>query len=188
LQHLVLMVRLVGILMLVGGCVADVGDPAPPSNPIPPGGGQQGQGSDEDNGESGSQSEVSATDYLTEIAMIQCEQAFSCRATYPNDAAAFEASWKTSVAACVANLQIAWGSNQIETEIAKGRIDFDGTAAVSCLGGVAFGSCDTHWTSGIQWAPSCYSVMNGNVQVGGNCDSLYSCTSYNCDLVEQRCI
>ncbi len=180
------MKRLVGIVMLVGACVADVGDPTPPSNPIPPG---QGAGSGEEEDEqSGSQTEITATAYLTEIAMIQCEQAFSCRATYPNDAATFDASYKTSIQACVANLQEAWGSNRIEMEIAKGRIVFDGTAAVSCLGGVAFGSCDTHWTSGIQWAPSCYSVMNGNVQVGGNCESLYSCASYNCDVAEQRCI
>ena len=179
--------RLVGILVLVGGCVADVGDPTPPSNPIPPGG-NQGEGSGSGEGDSGSQTEINATEYLTEIAMIQCEQAFGCRATYPNDAATFEASWKTSVETCVANLQIAWRSNAIEGEIAKGRIDFDGTAAVSCLGGVAFGSCDTHWTSGIQWAQSCYSVLKGGVQLGGSCDSLYSCESYNCDLVEHKCI
>jgi len=175
--------RLVGIVVLVAGCVPDVGnDPVPPPNPIPPG--AEGEGS----GDPSSQTQVTATGYLTQIAMIQCEQAFSCRATYPSDGVTFQDTWSTSVAACVAMLQAAWGTNLIESEIAKGRIEFDGTAAIDCLAGVAFGSCDTQWTSGIQWADSCYDVMNGNVTVGGSCDSVYACSSYNCDAVQHQCI
>lgn len=179
------MTRLVGLLLLTG-CVADVvGVELPPPNPIPPSG-AQGSGA-EDTGPT-SQTQITATDYLARIATIHCSQAFDCRSTYPNDAATFEATWKTSVAECVTNLQTAWGSGVLESEIAKGRIDYDGTAAVDCLGGVAFASCDTHWTDGIQWAQSCYSVMVGNVAAGGNCESLYSCQSFSCDATTRSCL
>lgn len=171
-----------GLLVLVG-CVADVpGGKLPPPNPIPP--------SDpaEDEEPAGSQTQVTATGYLTEIATIHCEQAFGCRATYPNDAATFEASWTTSAPECVAMLHEAWATGSIESEIAKGRIDFDGMAAVDCLGGIAFPACDMYWTTGIQWAESCYSVMTGNVAIGDSCDSRYACESYDCDLTTRRCI
>ena len=175
----------VAVLVLVSACVADVGtDHVPPQNPIPPSGEDLGSGS----GAGGSQTELTATGYLTEIAMIYCDQAFACRATYPFDSATVEASWAGSVSACVARLQTGWGSDQIELEIAKGRIDFDGTAAVDCLGGVAFGACDKQWTDGIQWAESCYHVMNGNVQPGGSCDSVYACASGTCDLTQHVCM
>lgn len=174
----------VAILVLATACVADVGnDPVPPNNPTPPGSGS-GSGS----GAGGSQTELTATAYLTAIAMIYCDQAFTCRATYPYDAATFQASWTDAVDTCVASLQAAWGGSQIELEIAKGRIDFDGTAALDCLAGVAFGSCDKQWTDGIQWADSCYHVMNGNVQPGGSCDSVYACASGTCDVAQHVCM
>jgi hypothetical protein len=177
--------RLVAV-MLLAGCVADVsGIELPPPNPIPPAGSE---GEDAEEEGPGSQTQVTATGYLTQIAMIHCEQAFSCRSTYPNDAATFEATWKTSVTECVTNLQVAWGAGVLETEMAKGRIQYDGTAAVDCLGGVAFAACDTHWTDGIQWAQSCYSVMVGNVPTGGNCESLYSCQSFSCDTTAHVCL
>lgn len=181
------MKRFVGILVLVG-CVGEAPpEQAPPANPAPPGGGDVRE-TGEDDDDPGMQTAVNATGYLTQIATIHCQQAFNCRATYPNDAATFDATWTTSVASCVAMLQDAWAVGTIETEIAKGRIDFDGTAAVDCLAGVAFGACDTHWTDGIQWAESCYSVMVGNVPTGGSCDSLYACQSYECDETTRTCL
>lgn len=174
-------------LLVLSGCVADVaGGHVGPPMPAPAGE-RQGQEEPQDE-ESSSQNTVTASGYLEQIAMIQCAEAFTCRSTYPGEAAGFEAVWKASVPACVANLIVAWNANAIETEIAKGRINFDGTAAVSCLSGVAFGTCDAHWTEGIQWAQACYSVMVGRVPVGEGCESVYACTSYNCDTVEHRCI
>jgi hypothetical protein len=168
-----------------------VGDPAPPTpgplGPAPTGGtgdGTAGNGG----GSAGGQSAVNATGYLEKIAQIQCSEAFSCRSTYPGEAADFEATWSTSVDACVTSLQVAWGSNTIETEIAKGRIDFDGTAALNCLNAVTFSSCDTQWTEGIQWAESCYHVLVGTVPNGGNCESVYACSSFNCDMAQHTCI
>jgi hypothetical protein len=181
------MKRFAGLLVLVG-CVGEAPpEPAPPV-PAPAGGAREtGSGEGEDDGPD-MQTAVDATGYLTRIATIHCQQAFNCRATYPNDSATFDATWTTGLASCVSMLQQAWGVGTIETEIAKGRIDFDGTAAVDCLSGVAFGACDTHWTTGIQWAESCYSVMVGNVPSGGSCESLYACQSYECDATTRTCL
>ena len=174
-------------MLVLAGCVGEAPpDLPPPPNPTPPSG-ERGSGSG-GSGDPNNQSTVTATGYLTQIAMHHCQQAFDCRATYPNDAATFEATWTTSVSDCVAMLLDAWGGNTIEEEIAKGRIDYDGGAAVDCLAGIAFSACDMHWTNGIQWAESCYSVMVGNVETGGSCESLYACQSYSCDSATRRCL
>ena len=172
------------VVVFALGCAACVGEAPGDPNPVPAVGSGGGSGG---SGQSG-QTSVTATRYLEDIATLQCAEAFSCRSTYPGDAASFEAVWQTSVETCVSNLLVAWNANSIETEIAKGRIDFDGTAAVDCLNGVAFGSCDQHWTNGIQWVESCYHVMVGNVAAGGTCDSVYACESSTCDTAEHRCI
>jgi hypothetical protein len=178
------MKRLAGIVLLIG-CVGEAPpEPAPP-NPVPAGGSGD-RGSGETN--QGMQTAINATSYLTQIAMIQCQQAFNCRATYPSGSTSFDTAWSTSVSSCVGVLQSAWAVGTIESEIAKGRIEYDGAAAVDCLAGVGFDACDTHWNNGIQWAESCYSVMVGNVPSGGSCESLYSCESYVCDDVEHRCL
>lgn len=170
--------------MLAGGCtVADA--PAPAPGPLA--GGELNEPAD-DEPETGPQSTISPSGYLTSIAQIHCEQAFSCRATYPFDALSFETAWGTSVTECIADLVAGWDANAIEAEIAKGRAEFDGTAAVACLGGVAFAACTEHWDGGIQWADACYHVIVGNVPAGGTCDIDYACISSACDVLEHRCL
>ena len=182
--YLAAMRGIAGIVLLFG-CVGEA-PPEPPSPNPAPAGGTSASGSGQSNQDT--QTAINATDYLTQIAMIQCQQAFNCRATYPSGSSSFDAMWSTSVQTCVAMLQAEWGVNTLESEIAKGRIEFDGSAALDCLAGVAFDACDMHWTNGIEWAESCYSVMVGKVPTGGSCESLYSCESYVCDDVEHRCL
>jgi hypothetical protein len=136
---------------------------------------------------SGEQTTMTLSKYFDEIAQIHCEQAFSCRTSYPTDRGAFEDTWGASVTDCEADLIAAWNPAQVETEIAKGRITYDGTAAVSCLEGVAFSACPDYWNRGIEWAESCYHVVVGTVQVGGACENNYSCTTYNCDPLALTC-
>jgi hypothetical protein len=163
---------------MAGGCVADVAG----SSLIAPEEEQDGARSND------GQSSITPTRYLEEIAKIQCEQAYGCRETYPFDDTSFERIWSTSVTACTTTLLDGWNTSSIEIEIAKGQIEFDGTAAVACLGGVAFGSCSEHWQRGIQWAEACYHVLVGNVPAGGTCESSYACLSYQCDLATRRCL
>jgi hypothetical protein len=167
-----------GPLAFASGCVADVVG----SSRTAPEQEEDGAGSND------SQSSITPTRYLEEIAKIQCEQAYSCRDTYPFDDASFQRIWNTSVAACTTSVLASWNTGSIETEIAKGQIEFDGTAAVACLSGVAFGSCTEHWQRGIQWAEACYHVLVGSVPAGGSCESSYACLSFQCDLAARRCL
>jgi hypothetical protein len=130
---------------------------------------------------------MTLSQYFDKIAQVHCEQAFACRASYPPDRGAFETTWGASVTACEADLVAAWNPAQVETEIAKGRITYDGSAASSCLEGVTFAACPDYWNRGIEWAESCYHVVVGTVSVGGACENNYSCTTYYCDLYDHTC-
>ncbi len=170
--------RLVGVLMLVG-CTAEVAGV---------GGRADDPKSDSGSGGAGGTTTMTLSKYFDEIAEIHCNQAFSCRASFPTDRGyPFEDDWGTSVRECEALLVAAWNPAQVETEIAKGRITYDGAAAVSCLSGVAFAACPVYWQNGIDWAESCYHVVVGLVQTGGTCENDYSCTSFVCDPTRHAC-
>ena len=136
---------------------------------------------------SGGETSMTLSKYFDEIAAIHCQQAFSCKDSYPADRGAFETTWTASVPECEAMLIGAWNPKQVETEIAKGRITYDPNAAVSCLQGVTFAACADYWNRGIEWAESCYHVVVGMVQVGGACDNDYSCTTFFCDQTLHTC-
>lgn len=179
--------RFVGILALaLLGCTAEVpGTAGPQPAPAPMGTGGDGSGS----GGGSGQTSVTLSQYFVQIAAIQCDQAWQCKDSFPADAGyTFDSAWADSAATCAANLVTAWNAAQVETEIAKGRIEYNGTAAVSCLEGVTFAACSDYWQTGIQWAEPCYHVVTGMVEPGGACESLYSCTTYNCDATTHTCI
>jgi len=172
--------RTLGLLLLVVGCTADVTITTPrPEIPV-----GEGDGS----GGSGEQTSITPTSYLEQIAKIQCDQAYHCRDSFPADAGyVFEDVWSTSPEACVQSLLAQWQPMQIETEIAKDRIRFDGAAALACLSGVTFAACTDYWSRGIEWAEPCYHVVIGMVPNGGTCEIDYDCKSYYCDTIDHRC-
>jgi hypothetical protein len=144
-------------------------------------------GSGSGSGGGGEQTSMTLSKYFDEIAGVHCQQAFSCMASFPPDRGAFADTWGATEPVCESNLITAWNPKQVETEIAKGRIMYDGEAAVSCLSGVAFAACPDYWNRGIEWAESCYHVIVPLVQIGGACDNNYSCTTYVCDSVAHTC-
>lgn len=171
---------LLAIALLAAGCTAEV-----PGLEGREGDEMMGSGSGSGGGQA---TTMTLSKYFDEIAAVHCEQAFGCMASYPPDRGAFSATWGDSVPSCEANLIAAWNPKQVETEIAKGRITYDGAAAASCLQGVTFAACPDYWNRGIEWAESCYQVIIGTVQVGGACENNYSCTTYLCDSVSRTCM
>lgn len=171
--------RLLGIWLLTAACVADVNGVHQESN-------------DTDNGGNGSASEdtnISPAGYLERIATIHCDEAFMCREAFPPDRGyTFEDQWGSEQAACQQRLLDQWNPRLIETEIAKGRVKYDGTAARACLDGVTFAACPDYWNRGIEWAEACYQVLVGQVPAGGQCDIDYSCSSFNCDEPNHVCL
>ncbi|NVB83173.1 MAG: hypothetical protein HOV81_32675 [Kofleriaceae bacterium] len=168
-----------GLSVVLAACVADVA------------GTHQSQQNGEGSGSQTTDDESTATPmgYLKRIASIHCTQAFMCRDSFPPDLGyTFEAQWTNSEPECEAMLLDAWNTETLESEIAKGRAVYDGSAAASCLEGVTFGACPDYWMRGIEWADACYSVIIGKVPTGGSCQSLYSCESFSCDEPTQTCL
>lgn len=166
-------------IILLVGCTADVaGIEGREDKPDTGSGGGSG---------GGEPTTMTLSQYFDKIAAVHCEQAFSCRDSYPVDRGAFEDTWTSTVPECEAMLIGAWNPAQVETEIAKGRITYDGAAAVDCLQGVTFAACPDYWNRGIEWAESCYHVVVGQVQVGGACENDYSCTTFYCDPIAKTC-
>jgi len=129
------------------------------------------------------------TGYLRQIAGIYCTESFSCQGEWPADRTyTFASQWGASEDACVDTLLTGWNPAAIETEIAKGRAMYDGSAGVACLNGVTFGTCSDYWTAGIHWAEACYHVIIGLVPAGGACDNLYACASQSCDATTHTCL
>ena len=176
--------RVLGIPLLVclvtGACVADVSGTHQESKQDDPTTGSGGNAQD---------STTTPTGYLTKIAGIYCEESFTCRADFPPDRGyTFEAQWGDTQDACKQRLLDAWTPAAIETEIAKGRATYDGSAGIACLSGVTFGTCADYWTSGIHWADACYHVIIGLVPAGGSCDNIYACASQSCDATTHTCM
>jgi hypothetical protein len=175
--------RVLGLLMLacLVACVAEVS-------------GTQHQESQEENptpGGSGNADDTTTTPtgYLRQIAGIYCTESFTCRGDFPPDRGyTFEAQWGTSEDECVDRLLTGWNPAAIETEIAKGRAKYDGSAGIACLNGVTFGTCADYWTTGIHWAEACYHVISGVVPAGGACENMYACVSQSCDATTHTCL
>jgi hypothetical protein len=166
---------------LLVGCTADVAGIEGRDKP------DDGSGS---GGDKPGSTSITLSKYFDEIAAIHCQQAFMCRSSFPaaERGYAFEDEWRNTPAECEQMLIEGWNPVQVETEIAKGRITYDGTAAVSCLEGVTFAACPDYWNRGIEWAESCYHVVVGMVEAGGACENDYSCTSFNCDPTSKVCL
>jgi hypothetical protein len=176
-----------GLSLLLVACVGDVSGIHQTSQDPPVTGGDNGSGSG--SGESGADTSTTPTGYLKQIAAIYCMESFSCRTEFPTDLGyTFEAAWGTTPDECQQRLLDSWNPPAIETEIAKGRVTYDGAAGIACLNGVTFGSCADYWTNGIQWADACYHVIVGSVPAGGSCDTLYACTSGSCDMTAHQCL
>src|SRR5881628_1861427 len=115
-----------GVLMLVclaaGACVADVTGTHQESKQEEPTG----------SGENAQDTTTTPTGYLTKIAGIYCDESFTCRADFPLDRGyTFEAQWGDSAVACKQRLLDAWNPAAIETEIAKGRATYNGSAGIA---------------------------------------------------------
>ncbi|HTL38796.1 MAG TPA: hypothetical protein VL326_36950 [Kofleriaceae bacterium] len=177
--------RVLGILLTacLAACGAEVGGTHQESQEKEP---PTGNGS---GGEHGNDTTTTATGYLTQIAGVYCSESFTCRADFPLDRGyTFEAQWGNSEDECTTRLLDGWNPAAIETEIAKGRAEYDGSAGIACLNGVTFGTCGDYWTAGIHWADACYHVIKGLVPAGGACDNAYACVSQQCDAVAHTCL
>ncbi|MBL9012891.1 MAG: hypothetical protein JNL83_01875 [Myxococcales bacterium] len=161
--------------------------PAPGSGP--PSGPPADDPGSGDRGGSGGGSILTPTQYLTTLAMTQCDQLFACRMTYPNGDVEFVAAFGAAQTDCYDYAVGLFDPILLEGEVSKQRLSFDGAAAASCIAGFGEPDCTVFWTRDWQWGSACYQVFAGSVPDGGACAASMSCAHGGsvCDPATLRC-
>jgi len=141
----------------------------------------------DDNDDLGEPSAASASDLLASIATLDCQEAFSCSASYPGED--FDADYGPSVNACVTDSVDGDDLATIDGDISDGIIGYDVDAANDCLNGIAYSDCLTYWQNGTELPDACDGVFIGTVPDGGACNVDFDCASVTsiCDELSAEC-
>jgi hypothetical protein len=182
-------------LVLLSACAAELqptggnptgGNPSGGSNgnPDPGGGGNPNPGG-------GSNGSMTATQYLTAMEMKYCDEAFSCQSSFPTtQGVTFAQAFGSSASQCYSDGAAYDMPAQVESEIAAGKIHFDGSAAAACVAGLMYGTCANFWAGTGGTVPTaCDTAMVGTVADGGACVVDYDCSSAQsvCDPTAHTC-
>lgn len=176
------MISIVVVSMVLAACVSEVGEQG--------GGGGDGKGDglgggggggDGDGGGTGGT--LGVTEFLTAMGHKDCDDAFTCKANFPADAGVtFEEAFGADQQACYALVAEYYDAAAVEAAITAGKIAFDGAAAKTCVDGMAAATCTTYWDEGPNVPDACWTVLVGNVAVGGACTTDFECSGENwCD-------
>jgi hypothetical protein len=176
-------------LVAAAGCVGEAPDPLGGGNDNG-GGGGGGGGSGDDSGGGGDPSSMTATKFLDELGKKFCDQAFSCRSSFPTDEGiTFQEAFGATQQQCYAD-SLEWNEPQkVEQQIAAGKIKWNAADAAGCLAGITFGSCTQFWDQGPSMPASCDTALVGTVADGGACVTHLECVnalSY-CDGSTRKC-
>jgi hypothetical protein len=180
------------LLVLVGACAGELGpDPNPPStsggsNTQPGGGGSPGGGGDPGGGGTG----MTATQFLTQMEMKYCDEAFACQASFPTDqGVTFADAFGSSASQCYSDYAAYDMPAQVEAEITAGKIHFDASAGAACVAGIQFGACSDFWQNGGTYPAACDTALVGTVADGGACVVDYDCATGEsvCDPTAHTC-
>ena len=157
----------ISLVSVLAACAAE----APPDNGGGGGNNTGGGGGDGTGGGSGSGSgtgtgtgtgngSISATSFLSQISTKICDQAFSCKASFPTDwGATFAEIFGASASACVADAAAANDPGKIEAQVTSGKIKFNATDAAACVSGITVGTCPVFWTDGPTFPAACPIAM-----------------------------
>jgi hypothetical protein len=178
------------LLVLVGACAGELGpDPTPPSTS---GGSntQPGGGGDPGGGDPGGGTGMTATQFLTQMGMKYCDEAFACQASFPTDqGVTFADAFGASASECYGDEAAYDMPAQVEAEITAGKIHYDASAAAACVAGIQFGDCTAFWQDGGTYPAACDTALVGTVADGGGCVVDYDCSNVEsvCDPTAHTC-
>lgn len=179
------------LLALTLGCGVQLGDPPPTESPTPTGGKGDGPGSGSGSntgGTGGAPAPITATKYCDGLASDDCTEAFKCRSSFPANAGySFVDVYGENLGDCQMRLVSDFQPDKIESEIALGRVGFDGEAAAECLQALSYGDCADYFQNGPHWDSPCYQMFTSKVASGGACALDMSCTSGSCDQTTLTC-
>lgn len=159
--------RYVSIAALLAGCGATLEDPSTSAD---------------------LSGEPTATSYLSQLAKLDCDQAFKCKTSYPTNAdVTFEQAWGRNPQECYALYLADLMPALVEADIVRGTIQFDPSAAAKCLAGTKLGTCSEYWKNGPDYANACDEAFKGQLSDGKTCAIDIECDSAFCDLSANVC-
>jgi hypothetical protein len=182
------MFRFTSILVLFAACAADVDDGGNSDQPNPntPGPGDDPNDPTDPSTPGGS---MTAAEYLTALGKKDCDDAFTCKASFPTDAGVtFDEAFGATAMACYTDAAQYYNATAVQAAITAGKIAFDGTAAKACVDGFTAPTCSTYWTQGPDFATACDTAMVGKVATGATCAIDFECAGDNwCDDATKKC-
>ena len=160
-------------LVLFTACTGAPPDGSPGSTD--PGKGDTGTG---DTGDTGGNGSMTLADYFTGLGHAECDDAFTCKATFPTANGTFADAFGASSSACYGDAASYYDTAAVQAEISAGKITFDGSAAASCIAGMsAAPDCATYWTDGADYPAACDTALVGSVADGGACTIDFDCAN-----------
>lgn len=115
---------------------------------------------------------------LERISTTECDQAFTCKDSFPTQYGAFADYFGASATECYAINAEYWNAGAVEAGIQAGTITFDATAADACLAGaIEAPVCTTFWEQGPGVPDACWDAFAGTVAQGGACQIDFECAA-----------
>jgi hypothetical protein len=109
---------------------------------------------------------LTASQYLEGASKKECDEAFSCKDTYPLDGlTTFEQEYGATAQDCYTLQLNKYAPTIVEAEIAANKLSFNPVLAASCLS-TPPADCATYWTMG---PSACRDVFHGSVADGEAC-------------------
>src|SRR5262245_44165785 len=89
---------------------------------------------------------LAASDFVTQLAKLDCDEAFKCMASFPAmTGATFADLYGPDAATCYTDNG---PPDELQQEIAAGKIMYDAAAAATCAAGITYGDCASFWQDG----------------------------------------
>ncbi|HEY5946771.1 MAG TPA: hypothetical protein VIV40_14810 [Kofleriaceae bacterium] len=154
-------------------------------------GGGDGSGSGSGSGGGGGSTDTSGVaSFLHGMAVKYCDEAFTCKASFPTDAGVtFEQAFGASAMACYADADMYNNAAAVAAQITAGTITWNPADAMTCLAGITFGTCAEFWMSGANQPAACATALVGHVADGAACVVDYECSNASsyCDATTKKC-
>jgi hypothetical protein len=185
-KHPMSRVAKVLLLSALAACAADVGsnEPDDPNDPNPNTPNPNDPNDPNDPGGS-----MTAAQFLDALGHKECDDAFTCKASFPADAGVtFAEAYGANAQACYADAAGYYNATAVQAAITAGKITFDGTAAAACVAGFSAPVCTTYWDQGANFPAACDTAMVGKVATGAACTVDFECAGDNwCDDTSKKC-
>ncbi|HEV7559537.1 MAG TPA: hypothetical protein VGO00_28870 [Kofleriaceae bacterium] len=166
------------------------------ASPKGSGGTTTGGGDDDDGSGSGSDTgsntpppaPITVDMFLQQMSMSDCTEAFACMASFPTTGGdTFAQDFGASVSDCVTMENSYDPPATVASEIAAGKITFDGSAAAACVAGITYSTCADYWSTGGDYPVACDTALVGTVADGGACVIDFDCSNFDSLCESSKC-